>query len=137
MEAQRKKIAGGLTLIELMMALSIVAILASVAIPTLRGRVDAAKWSEGRAMMGSIATAIRAYHGEKGPLAAAPTTLGVAATGLGFSPGDLTGTCFVNADFALNVTSMYPLQFTVTCTPSMVALNPPAYTMDESGNWTP
>ena len=55
----------GFTLIELMVVILIVGILAAVAIPILRGRIDAAKWSEGKAMMGSIGTAIRAYHAEK------------------------------------------------------------------------
>ena len=54
----------GFTLVELMVVILIVAILAAVAIPIMRGRVDAAKWSEGKAMMGTIATAIRAYVAE-------------------------------------------------------------------------
>ncbi len=127
----------GFTLIELMVVILIVGILASVAIPILRGRIDAAKWSEGKAMMGSIGTAIRAYHAEKGPTGAAPTILGVGATGLGFAAGDLTGTYFVDADFSFSVTSMDPLAFTITCTPSTTTLNPATYTLDQAGNWTP
>jgi len=127
----------GFTLIELMVVILIVGILASVAIPILRGRIDAAKWSEGKAMMGSIGTAIRSYHAEKGPLGAAPTTLGVGATGLGFAAGDLTGTYFVDADFSFVVSSMDPLAFVITCTPTTTTLNPPTYTLDQAGNWTP
>jgi len=56
----------GFTLIELMVVILIVAILAAVAIPILTARIDAAKWSEGKAMMGTIATAIRAYYAEHG-----------------------------------------------------------------------
>jgi prepilin-type N-terminal cleavage/methylation domain-containing protein len=56
----------GFTLIELMVVILIVALLAAVAIPILRSRIDAAKWSEGKAMMGTIATAMRAYAAEQG-----------------------------------------------------------------------
>ena len=46
----RKK---GFTLIELLVVILIVSILAAVAIPIMRGRVDAAKWSEGKVMAGT------------------------------------------------------------------------------------
>ena len=47
------------TLLELLTVIIIAVILASVAIPILRARVDAAKWSEGKAVAGTIAQAIR------------------------------------------------------------------------------
>lgn len=106
----------GFTLIELMVVVLIVGILAAVAIPILRGRIDSAKWSEGKAMMGSIATAIRAYNAEKGPTGATPTTLGAGVRGLGFAATDLNGTYFTTACFAFSVTSMDPLTFTIRCT---------------------
>ena len=56
----------GFTLIELMVTVLIVAILAGVAIPIIRGRLNAARWSEGKAMMGSIATVLRCYAVERG-----------------------------------------------------------------------
>ena len=56
----------GFTLIELMTVVVIVAILAAVAIAIMRGRIDAAKWSEGKAGAGTVATTIRAYFTEKG-----------------------------------------------------------------------
>ena len=132
----------GFTLIELMVVILIVGILASVAIPMLRGRINAAKWSEGKAMIGSIATSIRAYHAEKGPTGAAPTVLGIAATGLGFAAGDLTGTYFVDGDFTFAVTLMDPLTFTVTGTAGVsldpdAPTNPASYVLDQAGNWTP
>ncbi len=130
----------GFTLIELMVVILIVGILASVAIPMLRGRIDAAKWSEGKAMMGSIGTAIRSYHAEKGPTAAAPTILGIANTGLGFAAGDLTGNYFADADFTFAVTAMDPLTFTITATPVTKAdrpANPASYVLNQAGVWTP
>jgi prepilin-type N-terminal cleavage/methylation domain-containing protein len=130
----------GFTLVELMVVILIVAILAAVAIPILRGRVDAAKWSEGRAMMGTIATAIRAYHAEKGPNGTAPAAIiGSGSTALGFLAADLTGTYFQSGDFSMQVTNMNPLTFTVTCTPTgaNAPANPPTYTLDQAGVWTP
>jgi prepilin-type N-terminal cleavage/methylation domain-containing protein len=123
----------GFTLIELMVVILIVGILAAVAIPILRGRINAAKWSEGRAMMGSIATAIRAYHAEKGPAGAAPTVMGVGATGLGFAAGDLTGTYFTDAMFSFSGVTMDPLAFSISCTNA--ALDPATYTLDQAGTW--
>jgi type IV pilus assembly protein PilA len=124
----------GFTLIELMVVILIVGILAAVAIPILRGRIDAAKWSEGKAMMGSIATAIRAYAAEKGAGGPLPTSLGTGSTGLGFAAGDLTGTYFANADFTFNCTALSPLAFTVTATKA--TLDPTTYRLDQAGNWT-
>ena len=40
------------TLIELMVVVLIVSILAAVMIPIIRGRIDSAKWTEGKAIMG-------------------------------------------------------------------------------------
>jgi prepilin-type N-terminal cleavage/methylation domain-containing protein len=128
------------TIVEVMVVVIIVGILASLAIPIMRGRIDAAKWSEGKTMMGSIATAIRAYRAEKGPTGALPTVLGVGATGLGFSAGDLTGNYFADADFTFVATAMDPLTYTITCTPATAAdrpTNPPFYQLNQAGGWTP
>ena len=132
----------GFTLIELMVVILIVGILASVAIPILRGRIDAAKWSEGKAMMGSVATAIRAYAAEKGPSGAQPTAIiGTGNTELGFATGDLSGTYFVDTDFGLDAVDIQatPITFTIRCTagggsdpPSV----PAGYTLDQSGTFT-
>jgi type IV pilus assembly protein PilA len=104
----------GFTLVELMVVILIVGILASVAIPILRGRIDAAKWSEGKAMMGSIATAIRSWVAEKGPSYTGnmPSTLAE----LGFADGDLTGNYFADSDFSFSVDALSPLEFSVTGT---------------------
>jgi type IV pilus assembly protein PilA len=93
----------GFTLIELMVVILIVGILAAVAVPILRGRIEQAKWSEGAATAGAIKTAVRALYAED------PTTVGAwaaqAVTGvettLGFQAGDLTGRYFTSANFTI------------------------------------
>ena len=107
----------GFTLIELMVVVLIVAILAAVAIPILRGRIDSAKWSEGKATMGSIATAIRAWCAEQDPQATfADLTVPTTLTTLGFADGDCDGTYFTDEAFAFAITDQNPPTFTVTGT---------------------
>jgi prepilin-type N-terminal cleavage/methylation domain-containing protein len=126
----------GFTLIELMVVILIVSILAAVSIPIMRGRIDAAKWSEGRAMMGTIATALRAYGAEKGPEPDGdwPPTL----TQLGFQTGDLEGTYFTltSASWA---SAAYPsggdLTYTITVAAPTGINTPSNITLDEDGEW--
>jgi type IV pilus assembly protein PilA len=94
----------GFTLVELMVVILIVGILAAVAVPILRGRVEQAKWSEAAATAGAIRTAVRAAYAED------PTTVGgwgdvdvSTVTGiLGFQSGDLTGRYFTVANFTID-----------------------------------
>jgi type IV pilus assembly protein PilA len=87
----------GFTLIELMVVVLIVGILAAVAIPMMKGRIDAAKWSEGKAGAGTIYTAMRSYAAERGTLPATPNL----TTDLGFNTNDLQGTYFTQASYAV------------------------------------
>ena len=108
----------GFTLIELMVVVLIVAILAAVAIPIMRGRIDAAKWSEGKAMMGTIGSAIRAYVAEKNENITGATKLDLNWTQLGLVLGDFDGTYFKNDNFDWTVTydrTTNVLSYTVTC----------------------
>jgi len=95
----------GFTLIELMVVIFIVGILAAVAIPIMRGRIDSAKWSEGRAAAGSIRTAIRAAIAEKGNTYAFNTYVpnGDMAA-LGFATGDLDGKYFPETAYTFTIT---------------------------------
>ena len=92
--------AKGFTLVELMVVVLIVGILAAVAVPLMSGRIDSAKWSEGKAGAGTIASALRAYAAEKGDFASAPTLATV-----GISSNELDGTYFSSAAYTITSAS--------------------------------
>ncbi len=128
----------GFTLVELMVVILIVGILAAVAIPIMRGRIDSAKWSEGRSMMGTVASAIRAYAAEKDTwdsgLNGAFENWG---TQLGFRDEDFDGTYFSSDMFDVDATydpnASPALTFTITGTNDK--LTPEEYTLTNEGAW--
>ena len=129
----------GFTLVELMVVILIVSILAAVAIPIMRGRIDSAKWTEGKSMAGSIATAIRAYAAERdnnGDYGDDEPTLAQ----LGFAASDLTGTYFTASEYewttAFDVDNDPPLTFTITVDAPTGITTPSQVTLDEAGTWT-
>ncbi len=103
----------GFTMVELMVVVLIVGILAAVAVPLMSGRIDASKWSEGKAGMGTIASALRAYAAEKGSFTSAPSL-----SDIGISSNDLDGTYFSSACYAITSASASAGQvsFVITCT---------------------
>ncbi len=133
----RKK---GFTLIEFVVVILVVAILAAVAIPIMRGRIDAAKWSEGKRMAGTVATALRTFAAEEGEDAALTgTAFSSWNVDLGFAVGELTGTYFSDGDFTIS-DFVYgpPLEFTITVGTSAddAPSRPDGYTLDHNGDWT-
>ena len=93
----------GFTLIELMIVVVIVGILAAIIIPLLLSRVEKAKYSEGKAIAGQIATAVRAYVAEYG----APTGGAlVLTTDLGFKDHELDGKYFIQSVSTMDVSGV-------------------------------
>ena len=126
----------GFTLIELMVVILIVGILAAVAIPMMRGRIDSAMWSEGKSIMGTIATAIRVHVAEKGENFTGTPTLAQ----LGFSSNDLEGTYFSGGEsgdgsFVWVINTADPITFDVTGTAPNSITTPQSIVLDETGTW--
>ena len=127
----------GFTLVELMVVVLIVGILAAVALPMFRGRVDLAKWSEGKATMGTIATSLRVYvQMESSNFKAVPTL-----SDLGIEPGVLDGTYFSggdsgSGDFSWVINDDQPLSYLITATAPVGITTPSKITLTASGQWT-
>jgi prepilin-type N-terminal cleavage/methylation domain-containing protein len=127
----------GFTLIELLVVIIIIGILAAVVIPMMQGRIDSAKWSEGRAIMGIIARALRTHVAEKGAnFTPIPTLIQ-----LGFEPGDLDGNYFTGGesgtnDFSWVINNHNPINFLVTATAPAGIDSPSQVTLDHAGNFT-
>jgi prepilin-type N-terminal cleavage/methylation domain-containing protein len=133
----------GFTLIELMVVILIIGILAAVAVPLMRGRINRAKWSEANAGCGTVWTAVRAYIAEKGPafnygpINGAVT--GQIALDLGFSTNDLKGTYFIPANYVISAvdgTTATGPACIITVTPS-ISGSPPGSGVFTTGNPEP
>jgi prepilin-type N-terminal cleavage/methylation domain-containing protein len=134
-----EKMKKGFTLIELMVVIFIIGILSAVAIPYMRGRTESSKWTEGRAIAGSIRTAIRALHAELGPDYDYSTVTTLRQ--LGFADHDLDGRYFKDGDFIFTISSGRPLLYLITVTANPAASPeaprvPAGMTLDQDGSFT-
>ena len=102
------------TLVELMIVVTIVAILALIAIPLYSANTTAAIMSEGVAGAGTMRTALRTYYSQNGSYTGAtyPGTLMVGAT-------DLQGKYFASTDYSL---------LSVTASTYTIKAGPPSQT---------
>jgi prepilin-type N-terminal cleavage/methylation domain-containing protein len=133
----------GFTLVELMVVIFIVGILAAVAIPIMRGRIDSAKWSEGKAAAGSIRTAARAFCAERGPSYTYDASIGLDDLGFTITPaaggGDLDGKYFSDECYTVAFSAYDDYLVTVDATASTTGeepASPSSVTLDELGAWT-
>jgi len=129
----------GITLIELMVVILTVGILASVAVPIIRGRIDSVKWSEGKAAMGTIATALRIYAAEKGTGGNYGNNLPTLDE-LGFTAGDLQGRYFDISNYEVSKTSYKvgkktEFEYTIKATAPAEIITPSEITLNEKGDW--
>lgn len=132
----RKK---GFTLVEMMVVILIVAILATAAVPILRGQIDKAKWSEGKTFMGTIATGIRTYIAleDPGNLAFADKD-SISFAMLGLDMTDFNGKYFTpgHFDWMINYVPGAGLTYEVSGFAAGTTITyPQVVTLDQNGKW--
>ena len=143
----------GFTLVELMVVVVIVALLAALLIPMLTARIEAARWSEGKAGAGTIATALRAYVIERAELEPTLTVASIQISDF-MNEADLHGKYFEASNYSLenilytpDVTSPtgYVIEYDITVAPGTAQAtagntatqwsNTAGYQLNETGEW--
>ena len=104
---------GAFTLVELMIVVTIVAILALIAIPLYSANTTASIMAEGVAGAGTIRSALRIYYSQNG------TYTGATMTTLAIGSTDLQGKYFAQTDYTLP---------TVTSSTYVIKAGPPSLT---------
>jgi prepilin-type N-terminal cleavage/methylation domain-containing protein len=138
------------TLIELMVVILIVAILATILVPLLLGRIHEGKWSEAKAAAGTIATALRAYwsenEGNKTADVLGPCTTAADFEKIGLTSADLDGKYFELACYSTSAlttgnpgtdTAVPQYTITITASASTKTSHPSGtLTLNHLGVWT-
>jgi prepilin-type N-terminal cleavage/methylation domain-containing protein len=131
----------GMTLIELMIVIFIVGIMAAVAIPIMRGRIDSAKWSEANRTAGTIRRAVRTYmieHGDRKNYQVLNGALNMPSVykKLGFSSSDLSGSYFNQGDYELKDVTANPPSCVVVVESGHPEGPSGKGTLNADGNWS-
>jgi len=124
------------TLVELLAVIIILIIVLAVVVPILRGRIDAAKWSEGKTLMGLISEALRVYIAEKGM--SYINFDDITMNRLGFAESDLTGRYFKPENFQWTGSYDMPRNevfFMVIAFAPDEIYSPSMVTVDQDGKW--
>jgi type II secretory pathway pseudopilin PulG len=100
------------TMAEITVVVLIVGLLTAAAVPLLSGWIDASRWSQAKATMDTIASALQSYAAEKGDFVRTPTFAQI-----GISASDLDGTYFSHQAYAITSASASDgrVSFVITC----------------------
>ncbi len=126
------------TIVEILVVVLIIGILAAIAVPIMRGRVDAAKWAEGRAMAEKLAKSLREYsqsEGAGGSYGDGQPSL----SELGASTDDFSGKYFDYTNFTWTTDYQEgrqpPLDFTITVSAPEAISSPSVMVLDNKDEW--
>jgi hypothetical protein len=104
----------------------------------LGGRIDEAKWTEGKAGAGTILTSIKVYAATYGPEGTYGKNLPVLKD-MGMSPSDLDGMYFDSTNYSWMTgydAETKTLMFIIDITrPAGIASGPSVIMLDQDGNW--
>jgi prepilin-type N-terminal cleavage/methylation domain-containing protein len=121
------------TLIELMIVVTIVAILALIAIPLYTANTAAAVMSEGVAGAGMMRSQLRVYYSQQGTYAGATYT--ATSNNISIGTSDLCGKYFTPANYAL--TGVTSSEYTITAgPPSLTTKTSLEYQVNQAGSET-
>jgi prepilin-type N-terminal cleavage/methylation domain-containing protein len=113
---------GAFTLIELMIVVTIVAILALIAIPLYSQQTISAAMSEGVAGCGTVQSALRVYYAQNGTYAGV-TMASLQTAGL-LGATDLNGNNFNQTSYVISATGLNAYTITATCNGQNAAKSP-------------
>ena len=115
----------------------IVEILGAIAVAILRARIDSAKWTEGRTMASTSATAIRTWAIGTTKVNSAWTQIDLTPKRLGFAPGDLSGVYFKTTNFSWVVDNTNnKLSYVIKITKPDTIGSPGTQILNEAGDWS-